>query len=377
MRPSPKGRRVCTGAHALLRAFARLAALAATATCTAAGAGALAPAADAVGIDGISDQSLPAWEGSFAASSLAATLGDRLTGSGPQAQIRFARYVLQWDALAEASAGPAASGDYRERFEAWLLDVHRLGLTPVLALSSYDRDRPAPAASYAVALTAVLALADALGVAIPYVEAWNEPNNQGHEPAAAAARLANAAESVCAGPRPCTVIAGDFEDDDGLPAYERAYVQGLDFRPLVWGVHPYESLRLRSDTPLRAMVAALPDAGLEAQLWFTEIAAFYCRRGRVLGEAAQAAEASYLLDRLLRDPAVASVHAFYYGVMYADGAPAPCAVDGGEDSELYAPDGTPRAAAGVVFAADAAGRSPLIGPAPGQDALTFAWMADA
>ena len=101
-------------------------------------------------------------------------------------------------------------------------------------------------------------------------------------------------------------------------------------------------------------------------MWFTEVGALYCSRGRVLGEASQAAEARYLLDGLMRDPGVAPAHVFYYGVMFADGRRAPCSPAGGEDSELFAPGGRPRAAAGLVFpAAAAAVRSLSFGPGPG------------
>jgi hypothetical protein len=331
-----------------------------------------APRAGAAGIDGVSDQSLPAWEGSFPASRLAAAFGDVL--AGPTAQIRYARYVLQWNALQEPSGGPAAAGDYRERFEAWLGDVGLLRLTPVLALTSFDGVRPATPARYAASLRALLDRAAALGVPVPYVEAWNEPNDQGREPAAAAAALADAAQAVCEGGRRCTVIAGDFEDRRSLPGYERAYEQALAFRPLVWGLHPYGSLLLRSDARLRAFRAALPDGGRGVQVWFTEAAAFYCRRGAVLGQDAQVREAAYLVGRLLGDPALPVAHAFYYGVMFKDGLPAPCAAGGGEDSELYGPDGQPRTAAGIVFAAGAGGRAPLLGPSPGEDPLAFRWL---
>jgi hypothetical protein len=333
-----------------------------------------APPAAAAVIDGVSDQSLPAWEGSFPASRLAAAFGDVLAGDRPDAQIRYARYVLPWNALGEPSGGPAAAGDYRERLEAWLGDVALLRLTPVLALTSFDGVPPATPARYAAGLRAMLERAAALGVPVPYVEAWNEPNDQGREPAAAAAALANAAQAVCEGGRRCTVIAGDFEDRRGLPAYQREYERALTFRPLVWGLHPYGSLLLRSDTRLRAFRAGLPDAGGGAQVWFTEAGAFYCRRGAVLGEAAQAREAAYLVDRLLNDRALPVAHAFYYGVMFKDGLRAPCAASGGEDSELYGPDGQPRTAAGMVFAAGAGERSPLLGPAPGEDPLAFQWL---
>jgi hypothetical protein len=308
-------------------------------------------------VDGISDQGLAAWEGSFPASSFAAAFGDELAGG----QVRYARYVVQWDALA------SDAGDYRERFEAWLADVRALRLTPVVALTSYDGVYPADAGQYERGLDAVLALAADAGWPVRYVEAWNEPNNQGRERAVTAAAFAGAAQRACATGYGCTVIAGDLEDAPGMAAYEAAYVRALAFRPLAWGIHPYRSLARRDGGALRAYLAGLP-AG--TQLWLTEVAAFYCRHNRVLGERAQASEAAYLVHTLIGAAPIA--HVFYYGVMPAFGRPAPC----GEDSELYGPEGQPREAAGVVFGSAADGRWPLLGPVPGQQPLAFQWLGE-
>ena len=126
----------------------------------------------------------------------------------------------------------------------------------------------------------------------------------------------------------------------------------------------YASVAAHSDRTLRALLASLPGAG--AELWITEVGALYCSRGRVLGEASQAADARYLLDGLMRDAGVAPAHVFYYGAMFADGRRAPCSPAGGQDTELFAPGGRPRAAAELVFpAAAAAVRSLSFGPGPG------------
>jgi hypothetical protein len=330
--------------------------------------GAAAPGVAA--IDGISDQSLPAWDGSFPASPLAAQLQERL--AGPFAGVALARYVLQWDAPAEPSRGADPAGDYRERFEAWLADVRAAGLQPVLALTSYDASRPGSPGEYLASLQAALALAQRRGDPIAYVEPWNEPNNQGRMSAQDAAALANAAHALCAQLRACEVVAGDFEDGAALAPYERSYERSLTFDPRIWGVHPYASIAARSDRGVLRFEQALPRGGGRAQVWFTEAAAFYCRHGRVLGQAAQAAEAAYL-RALGRDPALAIAHAFYYGVMFADTQAAPCAAGGGDDSELYAPGDRPRAAAAVLLgpprgpAGEARTGGPLaaFGPAPG------------
>jgi hypothetical protein len=228
-------------------------------------------------VDGISDQSLPAWNGSFADSSFAsffrANWGE---------QIAFARYVVQWNTMAEASSGANPDGDYRERFEAWLEDVRGLGLTPVLALTSYNGVYPSAPGEYQRELEQLLTQADRLQAPVAYVEAWNEPNNQGNEPAARAGEIADWADAVC-DQRACQLIAGDFEDAPSLPSYEHEYIGALSFSPAIWGIHPYRSVKAHSDVPVVRFEQALPDHGADTQLWFTEIGAYYCLHGQVLG----------------------------------------------------------------------------------------------
>jgi hypothetical protein len=296
-------------------------------------------------VDGISDQSLPAWDSSPADGSVADLFAAAWVG-----QITLARYVVQWNAMAQASNGPSANGDYRERFEAWLQDVDSLGLAPVLALTSYTRVHPAPAGEYRARLEQLLEEADAAGEPVGYVEAWNEPNNQGDETAANAADMANWANSVCERLR-CQVIVGDLEDTPSVTTYERAYIHALDFAPAIWGIHPYYAVKAHDDATVLRFEQALPNHGAGAQLWFTEIGAYYCTRGQVRGEARQAADASYLADTLI--PAIAPAHVFYYGLTAANGTEVPCTASGGDDTELYRADGQPRAAAGVVLSASA------------------------
>jgi hypothetical protein len=305
-------------------------------------AGAVSARAGTRYVDGISDQSLPAWDGSFSDSSFASFFRARWLR-----QISLARYVLQWNAMGEASRGQSAHGDYRERFEAWLGDVRSLGLAPVVALSSYARAYPGTADEYEQALEAVLDDAARAGAPIGYVEAWNEPNNQGSESPVKAGEIANWANSVCER-RGCRVIAGDFEDVPSAVAYEQAYVSALDFAPGIWGIHPYYSVQAHSDATVLEIENALPDAGKGAQVWLTEIGAYYCADGRLRGEAQQASDASYLVNSLI--PAVAPTHVFYYGFMAGDRAQLSCAEPGDFDSELYSASHAARSAAGILFA---------------------------
>jgi hypothetical protein len=299
-------------------------------------------------VDGISDQSLPEWDGSFASSPFATFFRSRWVRAA-SGQITLARYVVQWDAMAENSAGGHAGGNYRERFEAWLEDVRSLGLAPVVALTSYDHVYPGSPAEYRASLEAILHGASAIGYPISYVEPWNEPNGQGGLDAISAAAFANTANEVCGRMPTCSVVAGDFEDRSSAIAYARDYQRALGFAPGIWGVHPYVSVQSHRDGNLLRLISALPARSTGRQIWFTEIGALYCARGRVRGEASQASDASYLLDTLLGDPALAPVHVFYYGFLFGERAAAPCATSGGDDSELYASSDAPRAAAAVLI----------------------------
>ena len=82
------------------------------------------------------------------------------------------------------------------------------------------------------------------------------------------------------------MIAGDFEDAAGLAGYERDYEAALTFSPAIWGVHPYVSVARRSEEPLLAFERGLPRDGAGAQVWFTEVGAFYCRHGKIVGQSA-------------------------------------------------------------------------------------------
>jgi len=294
-------------------------------------------------VDGISDQSLPTWDGSFATSSFARVF--RATWLG---QITLARYALQWNAMSETSSGPNSDGDYRERFEAWLDDVQSLGLAPVIALTSYNHVYPNAAGEYQQELEALLEDAAGDGEPIGYVEAWNEPNNQGGETAARAGEIADWAHVTCA-QRGCQVIAGDFEDNASLPSYEQAYVVALTFAPGVWGIHPYQSVKAHDDTGVVRFVQGLPNEGVDAQIWFTEVGAYYCAHGQVRGEAQQASDVSYLLDTLI--PAITPTHVFYYGFMAGNGSEVPCAAPDDFDTELYRASHQPRIAAQAILSA--------------------------
>jgi hypothetical protein len=316
-------------------------------------------------VDGISDQSLPAWDGDFDESWFAGLFDDTWV-HGPGAHVTFARYVVQWNVM---------SGDYPRylrEFEAWLGDVASMGLKSVIGLTSYDGSLPASPSEYEFELVEILARARALGHPIAWVEAWNEPNGQGDVKAAEAAALTNAASRVCEEEQDCTVIAGDFEDSPGVAAYEQEYVGDLDPVPTNWGVHPYYSVEEESEAPLETVREHLPRGGAGARIWFTEVAARKCTDfdGEIVedGEAGQARQADWLVNTLIRN--AKPVHVFYYELLLRDGRDPECEVEG-SDSALYVPSGDPaepdrpRPAAAYIWG-NAAGSAPGGPGEPGE-----------
>lgn len=296
-------------------------------------------------VDGVSDQNLPFWDHSFSSSPFAASFRSSWVG-GDAGHIRLARYFLDYHVLSMSS---------RASFEAWLSDVREAGLTPDIALTTFSHPavHPSPA-RYQEALAEILALADSIDH-VAYVEAWNEPNNQGGFPrpaeAITPARYANEADTVCAADD-CQVIAGDLEDNPQAARYQHAYVQGLTWKPALWGVHPYHAIRDHSDVKLLALERQLAAEGLpNAEPWFTEAGAYFCLQGKRVGAAAQAADAAYLADDLI--PAVNPAHVFYYEFMYKNDEPLRCAES--DDTELYGPGGAPRPAAAAIANVPGAG----------------------
>ncbi len=304
-------------------------------------------------VDGISDQSLPAWDGDFADSYFARLFAAVWVSGG---HISLARYVGQWDLMREPSRGADAEGDYREKFEAWLTDVGKLGLLSDVGLTSYDDSYPRSVGEYRASLRLMLERARAMGHPVRYVEAWNEPNNQGAQTAPLAAQLTNSAEALCEGGYACRVVAGNLEDSPEVAGYEREYEKALDFRPAIWGVHPYYSVELQSEAPLQKFIENLPGAGAGARIWFTEIAARRCTdygdELRDNGAGGQAARARWLVDTLMRESR--PEHVFYFGFL-AGGRRQPSCPPEREDDALYEPSANasdpdvPRPAASYVW----------------------------
>jgi hypothetical protein len=323
-------------------------------------------------VDGISDQSLPYWDGSFAAGSFAGSFRDAWTAA-LSAHIALARYVVQWNVMS-GDAYP----NYLAQLESWYRDVLNLGLTPEVSLAAYDGTLPSSYPEYRAALRALLERFPATS----YVEAWDEPNDTPGLSADTAALYTNTAQSLCRD-RGCTVIAGNFLDSASMTAYEREYVRALQPTSIAnWGVHPYLAVKTRNAATVLDFRSDLPDAGARERIWFTEVGAYRCEGGarpELLGERTQALDASWLVNRLM--PAVQPVHVFYYEFLFKDRRPPPCDRSD-SDTALYAP-GEDRNAVDVARAAasyiydDRGIRLPYLGVAGEQAAYGVAHTSTA
>jgi hypothetical protein len=301
-------------------------------------------------VDGISDQSLPAWDNNFSGSHFAGFFQSNWIN--PASHIQYARYVVQWNVMTETSNGPNPNGDYRERFESWLTDIGSIGLTIDVGLTSYNGVFPPSSAEYKMRLTEVLKEAGTLKYTVRYLEAWNEPNGQGKESEINAAHFTNEAHLACeeASPR-CTIIAGNVEDNPTAKAYEEKYRAYLNPVPTVWGIHPYVSVETRKEGHYLEALEGLPNKGIGDQIWFTEIAARKCIKNTDNGELGQAERAKWLVDTLMYKQK--PEHVFYWEFLLADRKQPTC---GETDDALYVPSGgdsstedRPRPAASFIY----------------------------
>jgi len=336
---------------------------------------AAAPAsASTIVVDGISDQSIPYWDSGFSSSFFAGFFKANWVSSS---HIRYARYVVQWNATVEQCTHKPC---YREEFEEWLNDVASMGLTTDVGLTSYTGRFNSGVSEYKERLKEILSLAEALKHPISYVEAWNEPNNQGKLSPERAAELTNAASSACeAAASKCKVVAGDFEDSRGVKGQEEKYRKHLSPVPSIWGLHPYYTVETMSESHYEEALQGLPSKGKGDQVWITEVAARECTPTTEIqetnterGETYQALRAEWLVNTLIKNKK--PEHVFYYEFLLNGHRQPSC---GEFDDALYVPSGDPNAedrphaAASYVFDDEgtsygpdrtfAAANSPLLG----------------
>jgi hypothetical protein len=345
--------------------------------------GAAPAAAAAAGtpyVDGVSDQNLGLWDGDYQDASglfspdFDSFFADAWVGVPGSQHLQYARFVTAPDAIAQG-------GDCEANLTQWFNYVTQtLHLIPVIAVwdvaegGCANHGQPSPAA-YTSDISALLAYLDGLhpGTTVAYIEAWNEPNSSSVA-AATAASYWIAANSVCA-TAGCTAIAGDFVDNDpdqggqsfnpgcaagltynALASYEDQYVSALaGATPAVWGFHPYFAVNCEQSASVTTFEDNLPAA--PAQVWFTEVAAWECIKGKstARGVAQQNADAQYLVGTLMSPSAPdPPAHVFYYE-MAAPGYTLSCSKY--SDSELYEASADPgylyaRPAAATIFGND-------------------------
>jgi hypothetical protein len=336
-------------------------------------------------VDGLSDQKIewwnttgtPAagwWNGEYQPYSFPEFFSHAWIADG---HIRYARYVIQWNALSLPLEG---NQNHRERFEAWYHDMTSApyNLLLDLSLTVYNQGETPPSTEkYKAELANLLNWGEKQGHPFRYVEAWNEPNAQGRlngEPEKAAEFTSIAYKTCEAVPSHCTVIGGNVEDEpnrsngtNSAKEWEEKYIKKLrelessKTVPVVWGIHPYVSVHEKSLAPWEAVAGPVKKLREEMKwaaepLWITEVGAFYCKNHEGVSESygagQQAKDAEWLVGDLM--PEKQPPHVFYYDFYETNEAERLCANSGDADTTLFEPGGSvpfrPRPAASWIYA---------------------------
>jgi hypothetical protein len=362
--------------HRRLTLLAAIAVAACALACSFASPAGAATAVSAV--NGISDQNLGLWNGSYEDTSTDFTVpfdeffAQTWVGS-PDSHLRYARFVTAPDAVAQGGLCEA-------NLTSWYEYVTKLGLIPVISVWNVaeggcaNDGKPATAA-YSADIFQLLGYLDGLvpGQPVGDLEAWDEPNSSGVTAAQAAAYWI-AANAAC-DTYDCTAIAGDLVDNDPdqggqafnpgcqtltwanhLAPYEAQYVAALaGARPAIWGFHPYYAVNCEQSSSVTTFESGLPPPapGTAApQVWFTEVAAWECVKSTVRGPTQQGLDAAYLVNQLV---SLTNPTAVFYYEMAAPNYTLDCAKYA--DSELFEASANPgpliaRPAAAVIYGPD-------------------------
>ena len=218
-------------------------------------------------------------------------------------------------------------------------DAAGMGLILDIAVTEYPgTPYPSSSSEYKSRLKEILNQANAQGHAISYLEPWNEPNGQGNETEVPAAHFANEGNVVCKESPKCTVIAGNVEDASSATKYLLTYRENLNFTPVYWGVHPYQSVEHREPKYYEYFLEGLPNKGMGDHVWFTEVAARRCTGTNENGEIGQAERAEWLVQTLM--PLAKPEHVFYWEFLLKNRQQPLCSET---DDALYVPSSDPNA----------------------------------
>jgi len=291
-------------------------------------------------VDGISDQNLSKWFGG----PLRKMIAGPTPAGKPAARIRYARYVVPWE------AGETAGSRYRTQLYIWRQHAIEAGLKTDVAITAFGRSVPT-AAQYRAAVASLLA-----GHPIEYLEAWNEPNNDSELIAnrSLAPEYMREAAAYCAS-NGCTPIAGDFLDVAGSANYAKQYratLNSLGVSAHIWGIHPYTDVNGVNDPtvePEREALKIREQLVGGDKLWITEAGAYYCFAGRFEWSRRTAEEKQRAAaERLVRTvaPSLGAEHVFYYGLYFGQDTRGLCPR---EDTELYGESEVLRPAGKVIL----------------------------
>jgi len=273
-------------------------------------------------VTGLSDQRMARFDGNLG--EWTPTVQRYATNAA--SQIKQARYQVRWDVALLPTTDRAVV-----ELDAWLRAAQTRGYRPLITFMPSARgDQPSRAA-----YQAAVAQFRINWPQVTEFTPWNEPNHSDFSvPASSAVDYLQALLAVCGSS--CTVAAGDFSGSRTEHTYYRDYKGLVDARglaPRVWAYHPYEVVNNGTASDrfdgLRAFLALTGSA----DVWFTEVGAYYCQGGTYYGPSAQN-DAALRLRALISSPSHAAYNRrlkrVYYYHFSGDWHPGgPCFHDSG------------------------------------------------
>jgi hypothetical protein len=307
-------------------------------------------------VNGISDNTLPYWDGTNVLSQsyfYANIFQPFWIGQRPH-KITLSRYVVPWDIILHQNPADQSYMQWTQ-FVQWYNDVKIMGLVPQISFTytanclytvSTCLESPVPQnlAIYEQETQALLAAFPA-----SFVEPWNEPNLGQVIAPLFAAQLSDSIYNYCeapGGPVRCYEIAGNLADS---PSNFDSYYQTLkthQIDPKFWAIHPYSGVNNYNEDPnsfanFQYFLSNLPSPSTD-YLAISEVGARVCNDG-IPESPADTDQAALFIGYLLTEFAPFEVN--YFG--YLDKGrypPAPCpgTHNGNYDTFLYkaGPNGT-------------------------------------
>ena len=249
-------------------------------------------------------------------------------------QIALARYVVQWNAMAEASTArtrTATTANVRSlaarRSKSRLgsgARAHQLQRRSIqLRRANIEREPRTVLADWPIRAER----ADRLRRAVERAE------QPGPGARRKPAEIADWAEpDLCTAQLPAD--RGRLRRRLVATSYAQAYISALSFSPAIWGIHPYHAVKAHNDASVLELEQALPSRRRgRSHLVHRDRGLLLRCAATCAAKRSRQATRPYLVNDLI--PAIVPTHVFYYGFMAGDDTRSTVRRGGVSDSELY------------------------------------------